>query len=124
MKTDYLKKALLDFTDLLEFQLCWFQLNENLKIRAEDCVENDWETPEETIIKQFSFIAIFYGKEYEFSLPKKYIDEDYNGTSYMSGDGDLMSSLEELLEDDLWEHLKMICTKYAELVLADNLSYA
>ena len=118
-----LKEALAKFDDLLDFQLTWFQLEDDLSIRVSDYFENDWETPEETEIEQFSFYAKFMGREYSFDLTKKRLIENESSFCSIEGDEILFSSFVNIIEDneEVWEQLKLLCFKVEALIKADNL---
>lgn len=66
---------------------------------------------------QYSLSFSFYDCHYELIIPKSAIDEDCSFKMMLSGDTKLYESFEDLLEDDLWPHMKIICAKYKELAL-------
>lgn len=118
-----LKKALDQVTENLDFKLTWWQLSENLKVSVNDVESNDWDIPENFEAKNFGLQIQFYDEWYEIGLSKNNIDRNSNSFSYIQslGRGSLLDSLEIQLEDDYWEHIKLLCIKAEELEKQEEL---
>lgn len=110
---------ILDFFDIpiINLELTWFQFSPDLKIRLEGHTTNNWRTLDEIQIISFDLIAEFHNKPFEFTIPKRYVDDDFGGASYMSGDSSLMESLTELIEYDYWEHLVILLNFYETVII-------
>jgi len=117
------KEAIKTETDHLDFVLTMFNVNDNLQIKGNCCLHNDWDEPSQIEIKEFDLTAKFFGEYYNFTVTAKRLKESegYGVVSYIESldEGKLMSSFEEAIEGEYWVYIKALCERFEELEKED-----
>ncbi len=105
------------FLDCCSLQI---QLADNLILHYIEGDESDWDNPEQTEIDNYTLSIGFRDCHYYLTVPRGAIEEDFSAMTLCDGDSDLFDSFESKMQDDYWEYIKLVCARYKELAIAQN----
>ena len=116
-----LKEALSKATEPTDIITTQFQVAKDVTINVYELEHNEWDEPEEFEALSFDIHIKFHGEWYRAVLNKKRILEDEPIFAYIESidEGNLMSSMEEAIEEKFWDHIKLICLRLEELEKED-----
>tara|TARA_R110002012_G_scaffold39003_1_gene108205 strand:- start:628 stop:996 length:369 start_codon:yes stop_codon:yes gene_type:complete len=119
MKLDYLKEISESINDFEDFILTGWMLTPNLKVRVN---EIEMKPDEYTEADLFRIQLEFHGEHYEATLTKKRLNGDFPCFAMIESfsESNLMSSLVELIEDEFWEHIKVLCLRLEQLEILES----
>ncbi len=121
MQLEKLSSALKNIENYLDLCFTSIELSKELTIVNIEADENNWETPEETKIDTLTLGCKFYDCEYMLFVPKKAITENDSFFITSEGDSKLFESFNSIMQEDYFEHIKLIFNRFEELLIKENL---